>query len=241
MSLSRTLAALSSAVVALAAQAHNEQPRERITLSASASTEVTRDVLGIGFSTTKEGSDAAAVQTALKQALDAALEQARRVAKPGQVDVRTGGFSLMPRYAPKTGQINGWQGRAELLVEGKDTAVIAQLAGRITTMTVQSVDYSLSREAREKVEGEVTAQAIARYRARAADYSRQFGYGGYVIGEVSVNTDEAGPAPRFKAVRAMAAPMGGDEALPTEAGKATVTVTVSGSVQMTQDTGAVRR
>ncbi len=236
MPIARTLAALSSATVALAAQAQTqiELPRERINLSASASTEVTRDVLGIGFSATKEGSDPAAVQTALKQALDTALEQARRVAKPGQVDVRTGGFSLSPRYAPKTGQINGWQGRAELLVEGKDTGAIAQLAGRITTMTVQHVDYSLSREAREKVEGEVTAQAIARYRAKAADYSRQFGYGGYVIGEVSVNSDEAGSRPSFKAVRAMAAPMA-DEALPTEAGKAIVTVTVSGSVQMTQD------
>ncbi len=241
MPVSRTLAALTSAALALAAQAQAqaELPRERINLSASASTEVTRDVLGIGFSTTKEGSDAAAVQTALKQALDAALEQARRVAKPGQVDVRTGGFSLSPRYAPKTGQINGWQGHAELLVEGKDTATIAQLAGRITTMSIQNVGYSLSREAREKVEGEVTAQAIARYRAKAADYSRQFGYGGYVIGEVAVNADDGGVQPRFKAVRAMAAPMGGDEALPTEAGKATVTVTVSGSVQMTQDT--VRR
>ena len=39
---------------------------------------------------------------------------------------------------------------------------------------------ALSRELREKVEGEVAAQAIARYRAKAADYAKQFGYGGYV-------------------------------------------------------------
>lgn len=227
---------LSSALVlTLSAQAGTEPPRERLSLSASASTEVTRDVLGIAFSTTKEGSDPAAVQTALKQALDAALTEARKIAKPGQVDVQTGGFSLSPRYAPKTGQINGWQGSAELLVEGKDTGSIAQLAGRITTLSVQRVGYSLSKEAREKVEGDVTAQAIARYRAKAADYSRQFGYGGFVIGEVNINADETGPRPVFKAVRAMAAPMA-DEALPTEAGKATVSVTVSGSVQLTRET-----
>lgn len=119
-------------------------------------------------------------------------------------------------------------------MEGKDTGSIAQLAGRITTLSVQRVGYSLSREAREKVEGEVTAQAIARYRAKAADYSRQFGYGGFVIGEINVNADESGPRPVYKAMRTMAAPMA-DEALPTEAGKATVSATVSGSVQLTRE------
>lgn len=230
----RALVAVSALVIAAAAHAGTEPPRERLSLSASASTEVTRDVLGIAFSTTKEGSDQAAVQTALKQALDAALTEARKIARPGQVDVQTGGFSLSPRYAPKTGQISGWQGSAELLVEGKDTGSIAQLAGRITTLSVQRVGYSLSREAREKVEGEVTAQAIARYRAKAADYSRQFGYGGFVIGEINVNADESGPRPVYKAMRTMAAPMA-DEALPTEAGKATVSATVSGSVQLTRE------
>ena len=46
-------------------------------------------------------------------------------------------------------------------------------------MTIARVSYGVSRELREKVEGEVTAQAIARYRAKAADYAKQFGYTGY--------------------------------------------------------------
>ncbi|MBY0234703.1 MAG: hypothetical protein K2W93_06975, partial [Burkholderiaceae bacterium] len=61
-------------------------PRDRLNLQATASVEVTRDVLGVTFTSTKEGTDAAAVQTALKQALDAALAEARKLAKPGQVD-----------------------------------------------------------------------------------------------------------------------------------------------------------
>jgi predicted secreted protein len=234
----RALVAVSALVLTAVAQAGTEPPRERLTLSASASTEVTRDVLSIAFATTKEGADPGAVQTALKQALDAALTEARKIAKPGQVDVQTGGFSLSPRYEPKTGKINGWQGNAELVVEGKDTAAIAQLTGRITTLSVQRVGYSLSREAREKVEGDVTAQAITRYRAKAADYSRQFGYGGFVIGEVNINADEAASRPMFKAARAVGfnGNNGADDSMPTEAGKATVTVTVNGSVQLTKET-----
>jgi predicted secreted protein len=224
---------------ALPAQGASDLPRDRLVLSAAASTEVARDILGVSFTTTKEGSDAAAVQTALKQALDSALGEARKIARPGQVDVQTGSFSLSPRYEPKTGRINGWQGSAELLVEGRDVGAIAQLTGRITTLSIARVGYSLSREAREKAEGEVAAQAITRYRAKAAEYARQFGYGGYVLGEVNINADEAGPRPVFKVARAMASSMAADEALPTEAGKATVTVNVSGSVQLTQE--AVRR
>jgi predicted secreted protein len=230
----RALLVLSTLVIAVAAQAATEPPRDRLSLSASASAEVTRDVLGITFSTTREGTDAAGVQNGLKQALDAALAEARKIAKPGQVDVQTGGFSLVPRHDPKTGRINGWQGTAELQVEGRDTAAIAQLAGRIATLTVARVGYSLSREAREKAEADIAAQAIARYRAKAADYARQFGYGGYAVAEVNVSSDEPGPRPMLaKALRVGAAEMA-DAALPTEAGKATVTVNVNGTVQLTR-------
>ena len=229
----RLVVALSALALSLAAHAGTEPaPRERLSLSASASAEVTRDVLGIAFSTTREGSEAAGVQTALKQALDAALAEARKIARPGQVDVQTGGFSLYPRHDPKTGKINGWQGSAELQVEGRDVAAIAQLAGRINTLTIARVGYSLSREAREKAEADITAQAIARYRTKASEYAKLFGYGSYVIGEVNVASDEAS-APRPMMAMRMKAEMA-DAALPTEAGKATVTVNVNGSVQLTK-------
>ncbi len=229
----RSLILLPALVLAGAAHAV-EPPRERLSLSASATAEVTRDVLGVSFSTSREGADATAVQAALKQALDAALAEARKLAKPGQVDVQTGGFSLYPRHDPKTGKINGWQGSAELQVEGRDTAAIAQLTGRISTLSIARVGYSLSREAREKAEADITAQAIARYRAKAADYARQFGYGGYVVGEVSIAGDEGQVMRPMMAEMRMKGAMA-DAALPTEAGKASVTVNVSGSVQLTRE------
>jgi predicted secreted protein len=229
----RSVAVILSVLSLSAAAQGADAPRERLSLSASATAEVTRDVLGISFSTTREGPEAAAVQTALKQALDAALAEARKVAKPGQVDVQTGGFSLYPRHDPKTGKINGWQGSAELQVEGRDTSAIAQLAGRINTLSIARVGYSLSRESREKAEADITAQAISRYRAKAADYAKQFGYGGYLVGDVNIASDEGAGAPRPMMAMRMKAEMA-DAALPTESGKATVTVNVSGSVQLTK-------
>jgi len=225
----RTFAACMTFAVAGASAQVQPPPQNVVALSASATVEVTKDVLTVAFSTSREGADAGAVQSQLKQALDAALAEAKKVAKPGQVDVQTGNFSLYPRYLPKGG-LGGWQGSAELVVEGRDITGIAQLTGRISTMTIARVGFSLSREAREKVDADVVGQAIAKFRSRAESVSRQFGFGTYTIREVSVSSNEPGNVPlmRMQAARAAAA----DESLPVEAGKANVTATVSGSVQM---------
>lgn len=206
-------------------------PQNVVSLSASATVEIAKDWLTVVFSTAREGADAAAVQSQLRQALDTALAEAKKAAKPGQVEVQTGGFSLSPRYNPKGG-INGWQGSTELVVEGRDTQAIAQLTGRVQTLSIARVGFSLSREARQKVEGDVAAQAIERFRARAEAVSKQFGFAGYSVREVTVNADsgigQPQPMMRIQASRAMVE----EAALPVEAGKATVTANVSGSVQM---------
>jgi len=209
-----------------------KDPEGVVSLNSNATIQVPNDWIAVQFSTSKEGTDANAVQAALKEALGAALAQARAVAKPdGHVEVQGGGFSLQPRFNNK-GVVNGWTGTTSLLVQGRDMGTIAELAGKVLSMTVGSLDYSVSREAREKVEGEVAAQAIARFRAKAADYARAFGYAGFVVREVAVTTDAAQPpVPRMYAMKAMA-PSASDEALPVEAGKGAVTSTVSGTVQM---------
>jgi len=232
LTLNRALSAVAAVTALGQAGAQTPPPPQNVvSLSASATVEVSKDWLTVVFATTREGTDAGAVQSQLKQALDAALAEARKLAKPGQVEVQTGGFSLQPRYAPKGG-INGWQGSAELIVEGRDTATIAQLTGRVQSLSIARVGFSLSREAREKVEADVAAQAIARFRSRAEAVAKQFGFGGYVLREVTVASNEphGGPQPmmRLQAARASMA----DEALPVEAGKASVTATVNGSVQM---------
>ena len=233
------VAAMSSAIAAHAQLV--PLPQNVVVLNASASVDVNKDWLSVTFSTSRDGADAAAVQSQLKLALDAALAEARKVAKPGQVEVQTGALSIFPRYAPpnpkpaaaaQPGGIAGWLGSVELIVEGRDTQTIAALTSKVTTLSIARVGSSLSREARQKVEGDVTAQAIERFRARADAVSRQFGFAGYTVREVSVSSEMPQPtsAPYMRQM-AMKSSVG-DEPLPVEAGKATVTVTVGGSVQM---------
>ena len=218
------------------ARGETPPPQGVLGLSANASVEVAKDLIAVTFSTTREGTDANTVQAQLKQALDAALAEARKAARPGQVDVQTGNFSIYPRYAntPNSGRaptIAGWQGSAEVIVEGRDMAAIGQLTSRITTMTIARVTYRLSREANQRVETDIAAEAIAAFRAKATSYAKLFGYGGYTVREVSVATSEAQPGP-VPMMRMQAAGASTGDALSVEPGKAVVTATVNGTIQM---------
>ena len=223
--------ALMSCAGMLQAQGAAVAPPQNVAqLSASGAVEVVQDMLAMTLNTTREGSDPTTVQTQLKTALDAALAEARKAALPGQLDVRTGQFSLYPRYG-REGKISNWVGSAELVLEGRDFTRISTTAGKIQGMAVAQTSFSLSREQRERVEGEAQTLAINRFKARAADVARGFGFSAYTLREIAVNSNDQGgfPRPRMMAMEAKAA---SDAPVPVEAGRSTVQVTVSGSIQM---------
>ena len=202
-----------------------------VQLSANGSVEVQQDLLSINLNTTRDGMDATLVQTQLKAAVDAALLEAKKQVQAGQLEVRTGNFSLYPRYG-RDGKPNGWQGSAELVLEGRDFVRISTTAGKIQTLTVGQVGFGLSREQRAKVEGEAQSLAIEAFKTRAASIARGFGFAGYTLREVNINAQEPGfvPRPRLMAMESKAA--ASDAPVPLEAGKTAVVVVVSGSVQL---------
>ena len=226
----KTIAALAMLACAGAAAAQTPPPQNVLQLSANGTVEVQQDMLSMTLSTTRDAAEAATVQTQLKAALDAALTEARKNAQPGQLDVRTGNFSLSPRYT-REGKINGWQGSTELVLEGRDFPRITQTAGRISTLTVGNVGFGLSNEQRAKVETEAQSIAIENFKQKASELAKGFGFSGYSLREVSVNANEGGPIrPRMMAAQAKS--MLADAPVPIEAGKTTVVVNVSGAVQL---------
>lgn len=227
MKLMAACAALACAGMALA---DTPPPQNVLQLSASGTVEVQQDLLSMTLSTTRDAPEAATVQSQLKAALDAALTEARKSAQPGQLDVRTGNFTLSPRYT-REGKINGWQGSTELVLEGRDFPRITQTANRITTLTVGGVGFGLSREQRAKVETEAQSIAIENFKQKAAELAKGFGFAGYTLREVSVNANEGGPIrPRMMAAQAKS--FSADAPVPIEAGKTSVVVNISGAVQL---------
>lgn len=233
MNASKLIAAVAISIGATAAFSQNNPPPQNVLqLSASAQVEVTQDLLSLSMSTTREGSDANAVQAQLKTALDAALAEAKKTAQEAQMDVRTGNFSLYPRYG-KDGKTSGWVGSAELVLDGRDFARITAAAGKIQTLSVSGVQFGLTREQRAKVETQAQSLAIERFKTKAGELARGFGFASYTLREVSVNSNEGGgPRQRNMVMESKSMLSSASDAIPVEAGKSAVQVTVSGSVQL---------
>jgi predicted secreted protein len=230
---------LASGALGLSAPAQAAEadgPRNAVNLSATATQEVTQDLLVVTLQAVKEGpaTAAAEIQAGLKRMLEAALAEARKDAQAQTMEVRTGEFSVQPRYN-NAGRINGWQGSAHLILEGTDAARISQTSGRLSQFNVVNVGYGLSRALRERHESQLTSEAITRFKTRASQIATDFGLKGYTLGEVSVSSSEPGFEPRplmAMAVRAKSME-GADAALPVEPGKGVLSVTVSGRVLLT--------
>jgi predicted secreted protein len=223
-------AAVAMAFAPALSQAQNlPAATQRVNLASSASVQVAQDLLTLSLSVVREGSDAHTLQSQINAALESALQLARRVAKPGQMEVRSGQFNLSPRYG-RDGKLSGWQGSAGLILEGRDFARITETAGKLQTLTVASIHFGLTPQQFQTAQAKAQAQAIAQFRSNAGDVAKGFGFSDYTLGEVHIGAET--PAPMVRQRMLASASMASDAPIAAEGGTSQVTVTVSGSVQL---------
>lgn len=240
-SLRHTLAAASLLAASLSAAAQAQaplseaaspsaQPRNVLQLSATGQAQAQQDLLTLTLSTSNEGSTATAVQADLRKAVDAALAALEPSAQAGRMEVKTGRFSVHPRHN-RDGKISGWQGHASVVLQGQDFPRITQAAARAASMTVAQVSFGLSRELRARTEAQAQAQAIEQFKTRATDIAKAFGFSGYSLREVSVNSDGGHHRPVSAMERVASAHMAEAPApIAVAPGQETVLVHVSGAV-----------
>ena len=213
----------------------NAPVRDGLTLDATASTEVIPDLAVITLAAEAQGVDAAPITREVQQVINAALAQAK--ATTG-VEARTGAFATSQRWNSK-GVRDGWTVRAELILKGKDFAVLGTLAGKLAQQKLMIVGsgFELSRELRDREEQALIERGIAAFRSKAQTASRAFGFGKYTLREVNLGsiTGDARPIqPKVFAMRAAAAPAADAEPMAIEGGKVTLSLTVNGSILMAQ-------
>lgn len=222
-------ASLLTTTAAVASAQTLPPPAGVLSLSAEAVTEVPTDVVQLTLAAEQEGAEPSAISSALSARTQAVLAQAKRTSG---VEAQSGGFTIHPS-TDRNGRISTWRGRSEVILKSKDFAAVSKLAGELASqMQVQNVAFSLSRETRQATEAKLAEQAVAAFRDKAQASTKLFGYSGFTIREVSMN-DSGGvvpPMPRMYAAKAMSADAGAP--IPMEGGKAHVTVSVNGSVQM---------
>ncbi|QCB45198.1 SIMPL domain-containing protein [Hydrogenophaga sp. PAMC20947] len=204
-----------------------------VQLAASGFLDVQQDWMTLRLSVTREGADAAQVQSQLRTALDSALGIAKGAAAEQQLLVHSGNFGVYARY-DKAGKVSGWQGQGELVLEGRDFTRIARTAAQMQPLAVSNMVFSLSREAQQQLESDVQALAIERFQRRAGEVAKAFGFGAYELKEVSISSADTGDERVFRRqTMAMEAASSLDkDPLPAEPGRSQLTVTVSGAVQL---------
>jgi len=210
---------------------HFPEPAGVLSLSSQASADVPQDIIHITLFYEQQAKDPGSLTSALNQRADAALAQAKGVSG---VSAHTGAFSVYPS-TDRDGKISAWRGRTEVVLESRDFAAASKLAGQLSNlMQVANVEFSLSPEAQRAAEQKLTTEAIKSFRARADEAAKAFGYSSYTIRDVNVGSGRnVQPYPRMMAMAA--APMDSAKMsapIAVEGGKATVSVTVNGSVQM---------
>jgi predicted secreted protein len=224
------LAGAAMAQSAFAQSVIQAQPSGVLSLAAQASADVPQDVVDITLFYEQEAQDPASLTSVLNQRADAALRQAKGV---DNVTAHSGSFTVYPS-TDRDGRISAWRGRTEVVLESKDFAAASKLAGKMSdSMQVGSVTFSLSPEAQRAAEQKLSTQAIASFKQQAQSSAQAFGYSGYAIREVNIGRNGSSPRPvMMMAARSMGADAKMSAPMALEGGTSTVTVNVSGSVQM---------
>ena len=226
-----------AAMLALATAANADPGAERdhprppppgvVSLQAQASVEVDNDTMRATLFAEEEDASPARLSDGVNRTVNEAL----RIAKADtRVKVKTGGYQTYPVY-DKT-RIVRWRARSELHFESADFKALSDLIGRLQgSMKLAGVDFSVSPEARKRIEDELTAAAIADFLRRAQLIAQGFGASGYRVKEANVSGEGAmPPMPRPMMMMRGAAMADAVQAPNIEAGTSRLAVSVNGAI-----------
>jgi len=195
-----------------------------VTLSASATASVPNDRMHASLRAEADNADPAAAAGVVNARMAKALTRARAVAG---VEASTTGYSSF--QVTDKAQVTRWRVAQTLKLEGSDFASLSALISQLQAeggLVVDGTQFSVSDASRKKAEDGLTQQAIKSWQARAAEAARGFGFDGWRVGNVAIQTGESfhpQPVMRAMAFDAKAAPP-----VAVEAGISVITVTVSG-------------
>lgn len=198
---------------------------DHVDLMVSAEQTIENDVLVATVFAEVEHNDQADAARQVNEAIQWAIDRARRVEG---VELQTEQYHTRPVYANGR-RIVGWVARQSLRLESRDAAALSELLGRLQErVAIQSVNYNLSREARDAAEEALIVEGLARFNERARLVANALDRSGFRIVRINVGSSGGGPVPFYRESMAAA----DAAAPPLEAGVQTVSVSISGTVEL---------
>lgn len=213
-------------IAATTAAAQEDTVYDRVDLMASAAADVENDVLIATVYAEVEDNDQADAADAVNRAISWAADQAREI---DDIEIQTTNYNTRPVYANGR-RIVGWVARQGLRLESEDAEALSELLGELQQrVAIQSINYGLSKAARDAAEDALIAEALAQFNRRADLIAGELGRNGFRIVRINVGTG-GGFRPQEAMMRTMAVDAVAAPAI--EAGTQSITVTVSGTVEL---------
>ncbi len=220
---------LASMVIMAHAAAHEAAPTyDRINFGVSASKEVANDTLVAIMYLERSGQQPSAMADDVNRTVAWAVELAK---KNRAVKVQTLEYRQEPQYRNQA--VVGWKIRQSIRLESTDHKALSMLIGELQErLSVASMHYSVSPDTRMEVENQLIAEALDRFARRGKLIAEEMERPDYRVVVIDVVTSDSSPVPvRMRAVSTFAE--SSSVAPPTlEAGVATVTVQVSGTIEL---------
>lgn len=205
-----------------------------VDLEASVSQQFPNDQMRVQLVKESRGKSIEELNTQVIEAINQALEKAR--ATPS-VKAYATGINTNQEW-DRNGRRDGWQVRGSLVLEGTDTAAVARLAGQLAgNLQVDGVNYQLSTARRQTEENRLIKEAVEAFRTRATATASAFGYKGYEIRQIRLDTshrsdsDSGGIYPLAAAARSEAAESS-MPSVPGQGGDTTITLTARGTIEL---------
>lgn len=207
------------------------ESNNRVNINATGQQEVDQNYLTMTLSYTSDGNNSKSVQQELTQKISAAIKKAKDQEDGEKLQVKSGQFSVYPRYQKQN--IIGWTGQGSVILEGTDFEKISKVASELDGLVISDINTSVSPSLSKSKQLETTNQAISNFKDEAQNITEQFGFTHYTIKEISVSYDQ--PSRVFRApLMAMAKADSVQESneLNVQPGKTNLVATVSGSIEM---------
>ncbi len=213
------------------AHADEKPVSDRVSFRVEASREVQNDQASAVLQAHAEDRDAAKLANNINQTMSWALQ---RVKAEKGVTPQSGNYRTSPVYEDR--KIVRWRGTQELRLESRDVEALSRLLGSLQArLQIQSMQFSVSTDARDAIEDELIEEALAAFRKRAALIAKNLNASGYTL--LDANISDAGRPPVVSMRMESASRVSAASVAPTavEQGSSRISVQVSGSVRLLRE------
>lgn len=231
-----------SSILSLNANAENivisPQPEEKnvVTLEATATKDVEQDFVTVYLENNQQDLNNEKLKENLtKQTKEGIAFLKKNITDKDDITPQTSSFNIYPVYDHDQKNLKGWEGRSSIMITGKSVNKILDLSTQISDFNIKNVSFSVSPQLYDDNRDTIIESAIEKFKNQADLVARNFGMKKYTIKNINIryNDDGIRPMPVMRlAVASMKADRveNGSEAF--SSGKATISATVNGSIQL---------